>query len=101
MYWIIWQYEVAEPNRQEFEREYGRHGVWSQLFNTSPDFLGSYLSRDVDNETRYIVMDCWKGKKAYKHFLDENQEIYKDLSTSMKRHYQVELRLGDFESTKL
>lgn len=101
MYNVLWQYKVTVENQQHFEKKYGTGGVWHALFSTSTDYLGSQLSKNVDDPQGYVLLDAWKNKDAYVDFLQKQEEVYQHLSNELKNLYDKETRLGDFESADI
>lgn len=98
MYCVVWQYEVAEETQSSFEKEYGAKGVWSQFFSASTDYKGSQLSKCVDRNETYVLLDWWDDATTYHTFLKKNEKAYKDLSRQLEALYRTETRLGEFES---
>jgi hypothetical protein len=98
MYCVVWQYEVKEEKQSSFEKEYGAKGVWSQFFSTSPHYKGSQLSKCVDRNETYLLLDWWNDASMYHSFLKENENTYKGLSKQVASLYRTEMRLGEFES---
>jgi len=79
MFVIIWEYEVSESERSEFERIYASTGAWAGLFSKSKEYLGTELLHDEANQHRYITIDRWVSKEAYEDFLNKRKKEYKAL----------------------
>lgn len=50
--------EVLVINEQNFQDDYGMHGAWIEIFNTSyatVDLKGCYLTNDKNNPTKYSI----------------------------------------------
>lgn len=98
MYCVVWQYEVENEKQSSFEKEYGDEGAWFQLFSTSRHYKGSQLSKCVNKNEMYLLMDWWEDATTYDAFLKENETTYTDLSKQLASLYKKETRLGEFES---
>lgn len=100
MYCVVWEYEVEEEKQHDFEREYGAKGVWSKLFSTSTNYKGSQLSKCIDSDQLYLLLDWWEDAACYHTFLKENETAYANFSKRLASLYRTETRLGEFESTQ-
>ena len=101
MYCVVWQYEVRADQQDLFEYTYGPKGAWSQLFSTSKQYEVSQLSKCLDRENEYLLLDWWKDATSYQAFLKDNESTYASLSSQFENLYVKEVRLGAFESIKL
>jgi hypothetical protein len=98
MFHIVWRYEVKESAVKTFEHEYGENGAWAHFFSTSTKFAGSILSRDLQNNFHYVIIDQWMSKEDYETFLSENKQRYDELSETTSILYKKEQRLGEFKN---
>lgn len=93
----MWRYTILESQKEEYEFEYGNErGSWSLLFNNSPDYLGSYLHRNLEAQTTYLLIDTWKSKESYEDFKRVYREDYNSLSTQFEKLYATEEKIGEF-----
>ena len=53
----VWEYDVPETSRTEFERTYGAAGDWVQLFLSSDGFRGTELFVSLSDPGRYLTVD--------------------------------------------
>jgi len=79
MFVVIWEYEVAEGKRSEFEKIYASTGEWTGLFGNSEGYLGTELLRDDAAQYHYITIDRWTSMTAYEDFLSKWEIEYKAL----------------------
>jgi quinol monooxygenase YgiN len=86
---VVWQFEVREERRDEFERFCGADGEWTKLSRKSRSFLGSSFLRDLAQPTRYLLVEYWSEMVVYeKHRVDFEKEVA-----------QLEQRRGQFLTT--
>jgi heme-degrading monooxygenase HmoA len=93
---LVFSYEVREA--AEFERVYGPAGDWAQFFGSARGYIGTELLRDVENPSRYLVIDRWESAEAYNTFATEQREEYMRRVDDTRFLYDQELRLGTFEN---
>ena len=96
MYSIVWKYKTNEKNQTEFEFEYGKRGTWSKLFMNSINYSGSYLYKSSDKLHSYLLIDNWTDRESYESFMNENKDIYENLSRNFKKLYETEEKIGAF-----
>jgi len=72
----VWQYDVPETSRTEFERAYGAEGDWAQLFSASDGFRGTELFGSTSDPGRYLTVDRFTDEAAWRTFLTEHREAY-------------------------
>jgi len=75
----VWEYDVPEESRAEFERRYGAEGDWAQLFSSSDGFRGTELFASLDNPGRYLTVDRFTDQDAWRAFLAEHGDAYRRL----------------------
>lgn len=93
---LVFSYEVRTGG--EFERAYGAEGEWAQFFKQGPGYIGTELLRDVENPSRYFVIDRWESAEAYNTFAAAHRDEYMRRVDDTRFHYEVELRFGTFET---
>ena len=94
---LVWRYRLGPDQLAEFERMYGAEGGWATLFRRSGDFIGTELHRDVEDGTRYLVVDRWRSAGAHERFMESFGAEYAALSAETARLYVDEERIGSFE----
>ena len=72
----VWEYEVPETSRAEFERTYGAAGDWVQLFLSSDGFRGTELFVSLSDPGRYLTVDRFTDEGAWRAFLTEHRDAY-------------------------
>jgi heme-degrading monooxygenase HmoA len=93
---LVFSYEAREA--AEFERVYGPEGEWAAFFAGGAGYLGTELLRDVEAPGRYLVIDRWASRDAYRAFVEEHRDEYMRRVDETVFHYDQELRLGTFEN---
>jgi heme-degrading monooxygenase HmoA len=78
----VWEYDVPESSRAEFERAYAADGDWAQLFATSAGFVGTELFTSTTNAGRYLTVDRFTDESAWLAFLSEHSEAYDALDAA-------------------
>jgi hypothetical protein len=89
----VWEYEVADRSRAEFEHVYGADGAWAQLFASSSGFEGTELFVSVSHPGRYLTVDRFSDESAWRRFLDEHREEYLGLDARTGRLTRSEREL--------
>jgi heme-degrading monooxygenase HmoA len=80
----VWEYDVPETSRAEFERTYGAAGEWVQLFSSSDGFRGTELYVSLGDHGRYLTVDRFTDKGAWRAFLTEHRDAYARLDAATK-----------------
>ena len=93
---LVFSYEAREP--AEFERVYGPEGEWAAFFRSAAGYVGTELLRDVEQPSRYLVLDRWESAEAYNAFVAANRDEYMTRVDDTRIHYDQELRLGTFQN---
>lgn len=96
MFLITWKYKVKPGFKKKFEFEYGVNGSWNKLFSTSKNYLGSYLYKDSNNSSTYLLVDTWVSEAFYNSFKKENKVSYTTLSSQFEQFYLTEEKIGEF-----
>ena len=99
MYWIVWSFDVKPEQTKAFERVYGPHGDWVQLFKRAPGFEGTELRRETDRAGHYLTIDRWLTRADYQRFQDTFRSEYEALDARCGRMTETESKVGDFETT--
>jgi heme-degrading monooxygenase HmoA len=93
---LVFAYETDDPER--FEEVYGATGSWAGFFGGAPGYVGTELLRDVEQPSRYLVVDRWESREAYNAFVEEHRDEYMRRVDETAFLYRQELRLGTFEN---
>ena len=72
-------YDVKPESIAVFERIYGAHGDWVQLFRSARGYLGTELFRSVATPGRYVTVDDWESLAAYDMFRARSKAAYTEL----------------------
>ena len=80
----VWEYAVPETSRAEFKRTYGAAGEWVQLFSSSDGFRGTELYVSLGDPGRYLTVDRFTDKGAWRAFLTEHRDAYARLDAATK-----------------
>ena len=91
----VWEYDVPESARTDFERVYGGQGDWARLFATSPGFLGSELFASTSEPGRYLTVDRFTDEAAWLAFLAEHRDAYERLDAECGSMTTGERELAD------
>ena len=78
----VWEYDVSEASRAEFERTYGAAGDWVQLFSSSDGFRGTELFVSLSDPGRYLTVDRFTDEGAWRTFLTEHRNAYARLDAA-------------------
>jgi len=96
---IVWEFQVVAGHEEEFERHYGPQGIWAELFQRDPSYLGTTLLRDRERQGRYLTVDRWEGPNAFEKFKARFDEDYRRIDEAMERLTTSETKIGVFESS--
>jgi len=72
----VWEYDVPEGSRHEFERVYGAGGDWAQLFASSSGYAGTELFVSLSSPGRYVTVDRFRDDAAWEAFLAKQWDAY-------------------------
>lgn len=93
----VWQFEVREGNREEFERIYGPAGEWARLFGRAHGFVETLLIRAVDEPSRYLTVDRWQTRDDWLNFHHAFADEYRLLDERTAGLAHRDTPLGDFD----
>ncbi len=96
MFVVVWQFEVAEQHVAAFEAAYGGEGAWSQLFRTSPRYLGTELLRDAYVPGSYLTLDRWASEADFRAFRKDHDAAYETLDRDCDALTARETRIGAY-----
>ncbi|MGA9352761.1 MAG: antibiotic biosynthesis monooxygenase [Terriglobales bacterium] len=98
LYLVVWEFQVKPESLAEFELNYGPDGLSSKLFRHSPAYLGTDLLRDATRAGRYLTIDRWTSREAFRQFKQQNAAEYAALAKEFEQLTESEALIGDFES---
>jgi len=75
-YLVIWEFQVKSEATLAFEQAYGPAGDWVRLFSQSSDYQGTQLLRDSNRSGRYLTLDRWTSREAFRQFKQAHQADY-------------------------
>ncbi|HLY41217.1 MAG TPA: antibiotic biosynthesis monooxygenase [Terracidiphilus sp.] len=96
MFFVVWQFEVAEEKITAFEAAYGPEGSWAQLFGSSPAYRGTELLRDTHIRGKYLTIDRWTDEDAFRAFRRDHDAEYEGLDRSCDALTSRETRIGAY-----
>jgi heme-degrading monooxygenase HmoA len=94
---IFWEFQVKADKIAEFERRYGSHGDWAQLFRRAKGFHHTVLGRSTHAPGHYLVTDVWDDAEAFAQFKKDFREAYVQLDKLCESLTLEEKHIGDFE----
>lgn len=96
-YLIVWDFRVPIEKQPRFEKVYGPEGTWVQLFRRGEGYLESELVQDLQQRGRYLTLDFWTSRSAYKLFREQNLAEYEDIDEQCEQLIDAEIKVGEFE----
>lgn len=78
-YCIVWEFEVPEAGRPDFEAAYGPEGPWAHLFAKAAGFRDVKLFRSCERPGRYFTVDRWVSEAAFRAFRQDFASEYEVL----------------------
>ena len=96
MFTTVWEYEVPEAGRAEFERIYGAEGDWVRLFRRAQGFRETVLLRNVSAPSVYVSLDRWTSRAEYEEFRIVHAAAYAALDEAAAGLTAAERHLGTF-----
>jgi heme-degrading monooxygenase HmoA len=95
-YLVVWEFHVRGGQQEKFEAIYGPNGDWAELFRQSENYLGTELSRDLNNPSRYVTLDFWTSPEAYEEFRMQHGKDYSALDAACEQLTEKEAEIGRF-----
>ena len=95
---IVWEFQVEEDKRAEFERHYASGGSWAELFQRDPAYKGTRLLHDITEPCRYVTIDTWDDEDSYGGFRAMYAQEYNALDQEMEELTTAEKKLGIFQT---
>ena len=98
MFVIIWKFVPKIGLEKEFEEIYGPHGLWTELFNKTNDYIVTSLLKEIDSPNVYLAIDQWKSKDAYESFKLRFFKEYHTIDQRCKDLTELEQMVGEFNT---
>jgi len=95
-YLVVWQFRPQPGSEQLFEEAYGPRGPWARLFATGAGFIRTDLTHDLDDPRRYLTLDFWISKEAYKAFRARHAREYAAIDRECEALTADESLVGEF-----
>lgn len=96
----VWDLQAKLGSEAEFEAVFGPGGDWENLFRKSKAFLGTEFFRDMENPSRYMLVDRFSSQAAFTAFLEKFREQYDKLDKKCEPLCASDIRLGSFVEVK-
>jgi len=98
---VIWEFAVAEGEREGFERAYAPSGPWAKLFAEGEGFLETRLLRSKESSGVYQTIDRWASREAYAEFKRTFASRYDDLDEEVGGLSRRETYIGLFDEVEV
>src|SRR5271170_2670359 len=95
---VVWEFQVKPEAKLAFEQAYGPAGDWAQLFGRSPEYRGTKLLRDRNRPGRYLTLDHWTSREAFRQFKEAHHAEYDAFDRQFETLTDTESFIGEFES---
>lgn len=92
----IWEYQVKEEFRSEFEKIYGPDGDWVRLFKKANGYVSTDFYQDISDTNRFITVDSWDTKKDRDNFREKFFKEFELLDEHCESFTEEEKFIGDF-----
>jgi heme-degrading monooxygenase HmoA len=92
----IWELQAKPGSEAEFERVFGPGGEWENLFKKTKAFLGTEIFRDMENPSRYMLVDRFSSQAAFQQFLEKFRAQYDELDKMYEPLCASDIRVGSF-----
>ncbi len=92
----IWQYEVREEFLSAFVTAYGSDGARVRLFRQCPGYIGTQLTRDIQNPERFLTIDYWQSASAFSDMQRIIGKEYAELDEQCQAYTRAETHVGIF-----
>jgi ribosomal-protein-alanine N-acetyltransferase len=93
----VWEFYVRTDKRRAFEKAYGPKGDWARLFGQDEGYIRTELIRDPKTRGRYVTLDFWTSRPAFRQFKKRNLPAYKALDRQCSSLTKSEKLIGEFE----
>ena len=76
---VVWQFDVRNERRAEFEELYGAEGEWTKLNRQTRSYLGTSFLRDQNHSSRYLLVEYWSEMVVYEQHRAYQSEAFESL----------------------
>ena len=90
----VWEFVVPAEARERFERDYGPQGPWARLFRRAEGYIETILLRDRGTPGRYLTVDRWESRDAYRRFRERFTQEYDEIDRQCEALTERETPLG-------
>jgi heme-degrading monooxygenase HmoA len=97
---IVWLFTVQPERVQEFVATYGPTGAWATLFRSAEGYIETVLLPDLDEPTRFLVIDRWRSRASFEDFKRVHLAQYEALDRACEVLTVREDRIGAFGDSK-
>ena len=80
---IMWQFDVKDERRAEFEELYGVDGEWATMNRQTRSYLGSSFLRDQNRSSRYVVVEYWSEMVVYEQHRAYRSDVIEALEARL------------------
>ena len=80
---IMWQFDVKDERRAEFEELYGVDGEWATMNRQTRSYLGSSFLRDQNRSSRYVVIEYWSEMVVYEQHRAYRSDVIEALEARL------------------
>ena len=80
---IMWQFDVKDERKTEFEELYGIDGEWATMNRQTRSYLGSSFLRDQNRSSRYVVVEYWSEMVVYEQHRAYRSDVIDALETRL------------------
>jgi hypothetical protein len=72
---VVREFAVVEGRERDFEKVFGREGLWPDFLRRLPQYLGTALRLELQGyrRRRYKVFDYWHSHEDFESFRREHQ----------------------------
>ena len=95
-YVYIWEYIIDPSYEREFLAAYEPNGLWVELFRQHEGFIRTELHRDLANPARFVTVDYWVSRVAWKTFREGSDAMFRELDERCEEYTISETEIGAF-----
>jgi quinol monooxygenase YgiN len=93
---VVWQFDVKDERKAEFEELYGANGEWTTINRQTRSYLGSSFLRDQNRSARYLIVEYWSEMVVYEQHRAYRPEAITSLEARRDEMVQSVQPLGIF-----
>ena len=95
-YTYIWEFLVDPVHVDDFVAAYGPNGPWVALFREHEGYVRTELHRDKENVNRFITIDYWQSRSAWRSFRELASDEFEALDARCEEFTVSEQIIGEF-----